>query len=132
MSLVIRAVETYGQTDAYRLIESSRDFPQSEESIAWVIDELNDEQTGRHENYANNLSMALVEADPALLLPREAALLEARHFLPGCVSPSPSGCGSAGFSPADLRLPEFEVRSISHKSQGLRRIGLPIRPRSDR
>jgi len=87
MSLVIRAVETYGQTDAYRLIESSRDFPQSEESIAWVIDELNDEQTGRHENYANNLSMALVEADPALLLPREAALLEARHFLPDlCVN----------------------------------------------
>src|SRR3982751_3539011 len=28
------------------------------------------------------MSMVLVEADPALLLPKEAAVLEARHFLP--------------------------------------------------
>ena len=82
MPLVIKAVETYGrQNDAYRLIGASRDLPQTEETIAWVIDELNDPQADQYENYAYNLSMVLVDADPALLLPRESDILEARHFL---------------------------------------------------
>ena len=80
--MVIKAVETHGRQDAYRLIGSSRDLPQTEESIAWVIGELNDQQSPQHENYTYNLSMALVKADLALLLPRESAILEARHFLP--------------------------------------------------
>lgn len=82
MPLVIKAVETYGrENDAYRLIGASRDLPQTEETIAWVIDELNNESCDKPENYAYNLSMVLVEADPALLLPRESDILEARHFL---------------------------------------------------
>lgn len=81
MPLVIKAVETYGrQDDTYRLIGASRDLPQTEDSIAWVIDELNAEQTDKYESYAYNLSMILLEADPTLLLPRESAVLEARHF----------------------------------------------------
>jgi HEAT repeat protein len=82
MPLVIRAVETHGRQEAYRVIGLSRDLPQTEETVAWVLGELNGEQTGQYENYAYNLSMVLVEADPALLLPREAAILQARHFLP--------------------------------------------------
>src|SRR5271167_2807380 len=82
MPLVIKAVETYGrQNDTYQLIGASRDLPQSEGTIAWVIDELNDPPTDQDENYAFNLSMVLVDADPALLLPRELDILEARHFL---------------------------------------------------
>ena len=73
--------------DAYRLIGLSRDLRQTEETIAWVIDELNDEQTDQDENYASNLSMVLVEADPTLLLPRESAVLEARHFSPDLRAP---------------------------------------------
>ena len=81
MPLVIKAVETYGrQADAYRLIGASRDLQQSEETISWVIDELNDESCGKYESYAQNLSMVLIEADPVLLLPRESDILEARHF----------------------------------------------------
>ncbi len=82
MAQVIKAVETHGRQDGYRLIGLSRDLPQTEESIAWVIDELNDEQSDKYENYIFNLSMVLVEADPAILLPKESAILEARHFLP--------------------------------------------------
>ncbi len=83
MPIVIKAVETFGrQNDAYQLIGSSRDLPQTAETIAWVIDELNDGSCDRYENYAYNLSNVLVEADPALLLPRETDVLEARHFLP--------------------------------------------------
>src|SRR5271166_1502314 len=71
MPLVIKAVETYGrQNDAYRLIGLSRDLRQSEETIAWVIDELNDESCDKYENHAYNLSMVLVKADPAVLLSR--------------------------------------------------------------
>ncbi|MEO8494223.1 MAG: SEC-C metal-binding domain-containing protein, partial [Planctomycetota bacterium] len=88
MPLVIKAVETYGrQNDAYRLIGLSRDLPQTEDTITWVIDELNDEQTDKFENYAYNLSMVLVEADPTLLLPRESDILEAPHFLAGLRDP---------------------------------------------
>ena len=80
--VVIKAVENYGrQNDAYRLIGASRELPQTEGTIAWVIDELNAEATATFENYAYNLSIVLMEADPALLLPRESAILEARHFL---------------------------------------------------
>lgn len=82
MPLVIQAVETYGrQNETYQLIGASRGLPQTERSIAWVIDELNAEPTATLPNYAYNLSMVLLEAEPALLLPRESAILEARHFL---------------------------------------------------
>src|SRR6267154_1533845 len=58
MPLVIKAVETYGrENDAYRLIGASRDLPQTEDTIAWVIDELNDAQADQYENYTYNLSM---------------------------------------------------------------------------
>ena len=87
MPVVIKAVETYGrQNDAYRLIGASRDLPQTEETIAWVIDELNGD-ADKYENYAYNLSMILVDADPALLLPRESDILEARHFFAGLRDP---------------------------------------------
>jgi hypothetical protein len=88
MPLVMKAVETYGrQNDPYRLIGASRELPQTEGTIAWVIDELNAEPTATFENYAYNLSMVLTDADPALLLPRESAILEARHFLPDLREP---------------------------------------------
>jgi hypothetical protein len=82
MPLVIKAVETYGrENDTYRLIGASRDLPQTAETIAWVIDELNSDLCDKYENYPYNLSMVLVDADPVLLLPRESDILEARHFL---------------------------------------------------
>jgi hypothetical protein len=88
MPLVIKAVETYGRhNDAYRLIGASRELPQTEGTVAWVIDELNAEATATFENYAYNLSMVLLEANAALLLPRESAILEARHFLPDLGEP---------------------------------------------
>jgi hypothetical protein len=75
MPQVIQAVAAHGRHDAYRLIGPARDLPQTAESIAWIIDELNDEQSEQYENYTFNLSMVLVKADPVLLLPRESAIL---------------------------------------------------------
>jgi hypothetical protein len=87
MPQVIKAVETYGKQDAYHLIGSSRDMQQTEDTIAWVIGELNDPQADQYENYTYNLSMVLVNAEPALLLPRETAIVEARHFYPALREP---------------------------------------------
>ncbi len=81
MPLVIKAVETFGRQDAYHLIGLSRDLPQTEETIAWIINELNDEQSDQHENYPYNLSMVLVNADPALLLLKESDIWDSQHFL---------------------------------------------------
>jgi len=81
MTQVIRAVETYGREGAYRLIGAGRDLPQTEASIDWVISELNDEQSSQYDNYTYNLTRLLVEADPALLLPKETAILDSRHFI---------------------------------------------------
>lgn len=87
MPLVIKAVETFGKLDAYHLIGLSRDLPQTEDTIAWVIDELNNGKSDQHENYTYNLSMVLVEADPALLLQNESAILDSQHFLPSLRAP---------------------------------------------
>jgi len=82
MPLVIQAVEKFGRKDAYHLIGLARDLLQTEETIAWIIDELNNEQSDQHENYTYNLSMVLVKADPALLLQQESAIPDSQHFLP--------------------------------------------------
>ena len=74
MPLVIEAVETFGKKDAYHLIGPSRDLPQTEDTIGWIIDELNDSQSDQYENYTYNLSMVLAKADAALLLPNESAI----------------------------------------------------------
>lgn len=81
MPLVIKAVETFGRQDAYHLIGFSRDLPQTEETIAWIIDELNNEESNQYENYTYNLSIVLVTADPALLLLRESSILDSSHFI---------------------------------------------------
>ncbi len=80
MPLVIEAVETFGRQDAYHLIGLSRDLPQTEATIAWIIDELNSVESDQHENYTYNLSMVLVKADPALLLLKESDILESQPF----------------------------------------------------
>jgi hypothetical protein len=82
MSQVVEAVKTYGRHGAYQLIGSSRDLLQTPESIAWVIDELNNDDSNRHENYTYNLTEVLVHAEPTLLFPLETPILESRQFFP--------------------------------------------------
>lgn len=80
MPLVIKAVEAFGREGAYHLIGLSRDLPQTEDTIDWVIDELNDSSSDQYENYTFNLSMVLATADVALLLPKESAIVGSRYF----------------------------------------------------
>jgi hypothetical protein len=83
MPLVIKAVETFGREDAYHLVGLSRDLPQTEDTIDWIIDELNESQSDQYENYTYNLSKVLAKADAALLLPNESAILDSQHLFPG-------------------------------------------------
>lgn len=83
MPLVIQAVETFGrQNDTYPLIRKARRLAQTEATIAWIIDELNADQTATFEHYANSLSMILVDADVGLVAARESDILGACHFSP--------------------------------------------------
>jgi len=81
--LVIQAVEKCGREDAYHLIGHSVEVRQTEETISWIVDELNDPDSDRFENYTYNLTRVLCHADPTLVLPRQAAILESRHFYRG-------------------------------------------------
>ncbi|MHB8898103.1 MAG: SEC-C metal-binding domain-containing protein [Thermoguttaceae bacterium] len=80
--LVIQAIEKYGREDAYNLIGPSIHLRHSDKTIAWVVDELNDPDSDRYESYTFNLTRVLCHADPALLVHRDTAIIESRHFLP--------------------------------------------------
>jgi hypothetical protein len=81
--LVIQAVEKYGREDAYQLVGGSVHLRHTEETIAWVIGELQDPASERYDNYLFNLNRILCDADLALLLPREPEILETCRFYGG-------------------------------------------------
>ncbi len=83
MPLVIKAVETYGKQDAYNLVGLSTALAQTADTISWIVDELNGEQSGSHEDYAFNLTRVLCDADPRPLAARGSQIVEARHFFHG-------------------------------------------------
>src|SRR4051812_11628805 len=82
MPLVIEAVETHEKGDAYRLIGYGGDLKKTGDPIDWVGGELKNGERENYSNYTYNLSIVLCKADPALLLPRESQILDARHFPP--------------------------------------------------
>ena len=82
-TLVIRSIERYGREDAYHVIGGCVNVRHTEETISWVVDELNDPDSDRYENYTFNLTRVLCSADPALLIHRDTEILESRHFFRG-------------------------------------------------
>ena len=55
-TLVIQAIERYGREDAYHVIGGCVDVRHTEETISWIVDELDDPDSDRYENYTFNLS----------------------------------------------------------------------------
>jgi hypothetical protein len=78
--LVLQAVEKYGRVDAYQLVGGCVHLRHTEQTVAWVIEELQDPAAERHENYVYNLNRVLCDADVALLLPRESEILGTCRF----------------------------------------------------
>jgi hypothetical protein len=79
MPLVVKAVQTYGREDAWQLVGPAQNLPQTEETIDWVIAELDEDASIKAESYTLNLCEILVQTDLALLAPRSTAILNARH-----------------------------------------------------
>jgi hypothetical protein len=126
MPLVIRAVETYGRPEAYRLIGRARALPQTDDTITWILGELNAPDTATHENYAYLLSMLLVEADPALLLPREAEITSARHFLPDLRAPFTERLRMLAWDEATCWLNLEAFCEENKAKQGRNEVAIPV------
>ncbi len=78
--LVIQAVDKYGREDAYHLIGNSVRLRYTEKTISWVIEELQDPDAERYENYVFNLNRVLCHADPVLLIHRDTEMLDSCRF----------------------------------------------------
>jgi len=85
MPLAIEAIEKYGRTSAFSFTHYLNLLPQTEQTIAWVIAELNRDFQGTPEEkyfYFMNLSRLLNHADIRLVVQRAPEILHAPHLDP--------------------------------------------------
>ena len=83
MPLAIQAIEKYGRTHAFSYTHYLNLLPQTEQTIAWVIAELQGDFQGLPEEkyfYFVNLSRLLTHADIRLVTLRAAEIHQAPHF----------------------------------------------------
>ena len=80
MPLAIRAIEQYGHENAFQFSYGVSALAQTSQTIDWVIGELKRQQWQPNNNYAASLSRLLCNADPPLLIERQAEMLEAPGF----------------------------------------------------
>ncbi len=80
MPLIIKAIETFGRENAITLMGQGTVLPHTDETIDWIVDELNNEENDQFINYTFNLSRALFHADASILLPKESAILKSLFF----------------------------------------------------
>lgn len=83
MPLAIQAIDRYGRTKAFLFTHYLNLLPQTEQTIGWVIAELQREFEGRPEErhfYYLNLSRLLTHADVRLIAQHAPDILHAPHF----------------------------------------------------
>ncbi|HEV3444987.1 MAG TPA: SEC-C metal-binding domain-containing protein [Gemmataceae bacterium] len=82
MPLAIRAIETYGRSDAFRHVHFLAQLRQTEATVEWAVRELYREadKVELHDSYFPALSQLLCGADPQLLIPRSDEVLQAPGF----------------------------------------------------
>jgi hypothetical protein len=83
MPLAIRAIEQYGRTKTFSFTHYLNLLPQTEQTIGWVIAELQRDCEGRPEErhfYYVNLSRLLCHADIRLVAQHAPDILHAPHF----------------------------------------------------
>jgi len=83
MSLAIQAIEKYGRTTAFSFTHHLNFLPQTEQTISWVVSELQRDLDAPPEEkyfYYMNLSRLLWQTDIPLIAPRAAEILDAPHF----------------------------------------------------
>jgi len=87
MPLAIEAVEAYGWENAFRFSHGLGDLAQTEETLLWLIDQLN--RQGRPENHKETdhcfrLSLMVASADVPLLMKHEQTILGLEGLLTEC------------------------------------------------
>ncbi len=85
MPLAIQAIERYGRTRAFSFTHYLNLLPQTEQTIVWVIAELQGDFHGQPEEqhcYYLNLSRLLCHADVRLVARHAPEILHASHFDP--------------------------------------------------
>jgi hypothetical protein len=85
MPRAIEAIEKYGRTNAFSFTNYLNDLPQTEQTIAWVIGELQANSQATSEDsyfYFLNLSRLICQADVQLLAQHAPEILHAPHFDP--------------------------------------------------
>ncbi len=85
MELAIQAIERYGRTKAFSFTYYLNLFPQTEQTITWVLAELKRDLEGRPEEtffYYLNLSRLLCHADIRLVAQHAPDILHAPNFDP--------------------------------------------------
>jgi HEAT repeat protein len=82
MPLVIRAVETYGRSQAFLRVHMIAQLAQTEATVEWAVGELHREEDRANDldSYFPTLSRLLCNADPRLLAPRAEQILRAPGF----------------------------------------------------
>jgi hypothetical protein len=85
MSLAIKAIETYGRSQAFLYVHVLAHLAQTEATVDWAIQELHreEDQAGDHDSFFPALSRLLCRADPHLVLPRANEVLQAPGFFQG-------------------------------------------------
>jgi hypothetical protein len=85
MPLAIQAIERYGRTRTFSFTHHLNDLPQTEQTIGWVLAELQRDCEGLPEQrhfYYLNLSRLLCHADIRLVAQQAEDILHAPHFDP--------------------------------------------------
>jgi len=82
MPVVIQAVETYGKENTRYLIRLSKTIAQTQETVAWVLRELNDPVNERNTDLINGLNAILLQINSDLLMGHQQAVLNALHLSP--------------------------------------------------
>ncbi len=85
MPLAIQAIETYGWKEAFHLTHSLSDLVQTEDTLLWLIDQLNRLDHPKAVEDAElcwRLSSIIANADVSLLMEHEAKVLELEYLEP--------------------------------------------------
>ena len=82
MPLAIKAIETYGRSNAFLHVHVLAHLAQTEATVEWAIRELHREEDKAedHDSFFPALSRLLCSADPQLLAPRADEILQAPGF----------------------------------------------------
>ena len=82
MPLAIKAVETYGRSNAFLHVHVLAHLAQTEATVEWTIKELHreEDEAEDQDSYFPTLSRLLCSADPQLVAPRADEVLQAPGF----------------------------------------------------